>query len=110
VTAPSRFKLLRPRNHYASHKRAIRFRWQRSTDQSGIRYYKIFIDGKPRKTLRNPRGPRGPGPHTKIHLKLRGGKHRWTVKAYDYAGNVRRAGTSTRGHARRASILFVGTR
>jgi thermitase len=110
VTAPSRFKLLRPRNHYASHRRAIRFRWQRSTDRSGIRYYKIFIDGKRRKTLRNPRGPAGHGPHTKIHLRLRAGKHRWTVKAYDYAGNVRRAGPSARGHARRASILYVGAR
>jgi subtilisin family serine protease len=110
VTAPSRFKLLRPRNRYASHRRAIRFRWQRSTDRSGIRYYKLFIDGKRRKTLRNPSGPGGHGPHTKIHLKLRSGRHRWTVKAYDYAGNCRRAGTSGRRHAGRASILYIGAR
>ena len=76
---------------------------------AGIRYYKLFIDGKKRKTFATRGGPGGRGPRTKVHMKLRGGKHRWTVKAYDYAGNVRRAGTSTRGHARRASILYVGT-
>jgi subtilisin family serine protease len=110
VTPPSRFKLLRPRNRYASHRRAIRFRWQRSTDLSGIRYYKLFIDGKRRKTLRGRRGPGGHAPPTKVRLKLHGGRHRWTVKACDYAGNCRSAGTSARHHRGRASILFVGTR
>ena len=110
VTAPSRFRLLRPRNRYASHRRAIRFRWQRATDQSGIRYYKLFIDGKRRKTLRDRGGPGGKGPHTVVHLRLRGGRHRWTVKAYDYAGNCRRAGSSGGHHRGRASILYVGAR
>jgi subtilisin family serine protease len=109
VTRPSPFRLLRPRNRYSTRKRGLRFRWQPSFDQSGIRFYKLYVDGKKRKTVRDPDGPGGRAASTRTRLKLRGGRHRWTVRAYDYAGNSRAATTSRRKSTSRR-VLFVGRR
>lgn len=109
-TRPARFRLLRPRNHYSSRSKKVRFRWQRSADRSGIRYYKLFVDGKKRRTLRDPDGPEGRSPRTKTKLRLRGGRHRWTVLACDYAGNCRAGTSKSHHHVRRASILHIGPR
>jgi hypothetical protein len=115
ATRPSRFYLLRPRNRYRSHKRGLRFRWQRAKDASGIRLYRLYVDGKKRKTLRDPDGPRGrKHARTRTSLKLKGGRHRWTVRAYDYAGNYRvgtlRARSLGTHKLRHSSLLFVQRR
>jgi subtilisin family serine protease len=108
VTPPSPFRLLRPRNRYTTRKRGLRFRWQASHDAGGIRYYKLYLDGKKRKTVRDPDGPGGRDPKTKTRLKLRGGRHRWTVRAYDYAGNYRVASSARKASTRR--VLYIGKR
>jgi hypothetical protein len=108
VVPPSPFRLLRPRNHYRAPRRGLRFRWQASHDASGIHYYKLYVDGKKRKTVRDPDGPGGRSPATKARLKLRGGRHRWTVQAYDYAGNRRVATTSKRRKSSARRVLFIG--
>jgi hypothetical protein len=106
TTPPSPFRLLTPRNRYTSRKRGLRFRWQPSHDAGGIRSYTLYVDGKRRKTIRDLDGPGHTDPKTKTRLRLHGGKHRWTVRAYDYAGNHRVATTARRASARR--VLFVG--
>jgi subtilisin family serine protease len=107
VTPPSPFRLLRPRNRYSTHRRALRFRWQASHDAGGIHFYRLYVDGKKRKTVRDPDGPGGRDPKTRTRLALRGGRHRWTVRAYDYAGNYRVATTSKRKASSRR-VLFIG--
>jgi subtilisin family serine protease len=109
VTPPSPFRLLRPRNRYTSPKRGLRFRWQASHDAGGIRAYKLYVDGKKRKTVRDTDGPGGKDPSTRTRLRLRGGRHRWTVRAFDYAGNSRVATTSPRRASKRR-VLFIGRR
>jgi subtilisin family serine protease len=109
VTGPSQFRLISPRNRYESRKLGVRFRWQRSNDTSGIRYYKLFIDGKKRKTVRDPDGPGGRKPHAKTWFRVRGGRHRWFVRAYDYAGNSRKSTTKHRG-SRSTRVLFIQSR
>jgi hypothetical protein len=109
TTPPSPFQLLRPRNRHVRHRRGLRFRWQRSRDESGIRAYKLYIDGKKRKTLRDPDGPGGRDPRTKTRIKIAGGRHRWSVRAYDYAGNRRTATRSRRTRGTRR-VLFVRSR
>jgi hypothetical protein len=106
VTPPSPFRLLRPRDRYRGHRRGLRFRWQHSHDSSGIRAYKVFVDGRKRKTLHDPDGPGGRDPRTKTRLRFSGGKHRWTVRAYDWAGNRRTAHRSARS-ARARSLFFI---
>lgn len=110
VTPPSAFRLLRPRNRYRAPKRGLRFRWQASHDAGGIRFYRLYMDGKKRKTVGDPDGPGGRSPATKTRLKLAGGRHRWTVKAYDYAGNYRVATTSKRQKSSTRRVLFIGKR
>ena len=114
TTRPSRFYLLRPRNRYRSHRRAPRFRWQQSRDASGIRVYRLYVDGKKRKTLRDPDGPGGRQPRTSTKIKLRGGRHRWTVRAYDYAGNFQTATLRDRRlgahRLRHSSLLYIQRR
>jgi subtilisin family serine protease len=109
TTPPSPFRLLRPRNRHLRHKRGLRFRWQPSHDASGIRVYKLYVDGKKRKTLRDPDGPGGRDPRTKTRLRLAGGRHRWSVRAYDYAGNRRTATRSQRTRGTRR-VLFIRNR
>jgi large repetitive protein len=107
TTPPSPFRLLSPRNRYSSPRRALRFRWQASHDTSGISSYKLYIDGKKRKTVRDPDGPGGKAPKTRTRLKLPGGRHRWSVRAYDFAGNHRAATTAKRKASTRR-VLFIG--
>jgi subtilisin family serine protease len=108
--APSPFRLISPRNRYTTTKRGVRFRWQRSVDTSGLRYYKVYIDGKRRRTVRDPDGrPAGRDPATRVHLHLGRGRHRWYVRAIDYAGNTRKSKRSRRAsHSTR--VLFVDKR
>ncbi len=108
LTAPSPFRLISPRNRYRAHKKGLRFRWQRSRDTSGIRFYRLFVDGKKRRTVRDPDGPGGRSPSTRAWYKLGGGRHRWHVRAYDYAGNSRKSRTSRRKGRRHATrVLFI---
>jgi subtilisin family serine protease len=111
TTPPSPFRLIRPKNHYRAHRRGLRFRWQRSHDASGIRYYKLFVDGKKRKTIRDPDGrPGGREPRVKTRLRLGDGRHRWFVRAYDYAGNVRTSRSVSRRTSSARSLVFVRSR
>jgi hypothetical protein len=110
LTAPSPFKLLRPRNKYSTSRRGLRFRWQRSHDAGGIRFYRFYVDGKRKRTVRDPdRKPGGRDPKPRVRFRLGGGRHRWHVVAVDYAGNKRRSKRSQRGH-RSARVLFVEKR
>jgi subtilisin family serine protease len=109
TTPPSPFRLLRPRNRYRAQRKGIRFKWQRSRDASGIRYYKLYIDGKKRKTIRDTDGPGGHDPRTSTRFRLANGRHRWFVRAFDYAGNHRTSKSSRRSRTSR-STLFVRTR
>jgi subtilisin family serine protease len=108
-TAPAPFRLLRPRNRYATSRRAVLFKWQRSSDGSGIRSYKLYVDGKRVKTIVDTDGRNGRDPKPKARIKLPAGKHRWFVKAYDYAGNKRRSRGPGRA-ARKSRSLFIGKR
>jgi subtilisin family serine protease len=110
TTPPSPFRLLRPRDRYRAPRKGIRFTWQRSRDDSGIRSYKLYVDGKKRKTIRDKDGPGGHDPHTSIRFKLSNGRHRWFVRAFDYAGNHRTSKSSRRSGASRRSVFFVKTR
>jgi subtilisin family serine protease len=107
--APARFALLRPRNRHASRRRSHRFVWQRSRDSSGIRLYRLFVDGKHVRTVRDHDGPKGRGPRTSARVKLAGGRHRWFVRAYDYSGNRRTSRSFRRSGARVSSVLFIRT-
>jgi hypothetical protein len=100
---------LAPRHRYVSQRHGLRFRWQRSHDGGGIRAYKLYVDGKKRKTLHDPDGPGGRDPRRKTRIKLRRGRHRWSVRAYDYAGNRRTASRSRRTRGTRR-VLFVRSR
>jgi subtilisin family serine protease len=107
LTAPSPFRLIRPRNRYASNRHGVRFRWQRSHDSGGIQFYKLYVDGKLRKIVKDPDGkPGGRDPKPLTRYRLKRGRHRWLVRAYDYAGNSRRSKRSIRGR-RSARVLFV---
>jgi hypothetical protein len=119
VTPPSPFRLVRPRDRYRSRRKGIAFRWQRSHDASGIRLYKLFVDGKARRTMRDPDGPGGRGARTRTRLRIRNGRHRWFVRAYDYAGNARTSRavprrTGRKGHKKltiaKSRIFFIGRR
>jgi subtilisin family serine protease len=104
--APSRFRLLRPRNRHASRRRSLVFSWQASKDPGGIFCYKLYVDGRKRKTLRDPDGPGGRDPATSARLRLSAGKHEWFVRAYDYEGNRRTIKSARRDR----SVLFIGRR
>jgi hypothetical protein len=110
-TPPSAFRLVRPRDHYRSRRHGLKFRWQRSHDQTGIHFYRLFVDGKHRKTVRDPDGPGGKDPRARTRFRLANGRHRWFVRAYDYAGNSRTS-ASARGtkRSRARSLLFVRSR
>jgi subtilisin family serine protease len=110
AVSPSPFRLISPRNRYTTTKRGVRFHWQRSEDSSGLRYYKVYIDGKRRRTVHDPDGRAGGrNPATRVHLHLGRGRHRWYVRAYDYAGNTRKSRRARRGsHSTR--VLFVDKR
>jgi subtilisin family serine protease len=110
TTAPSPFALRHPGNRRASRKRSLRLRWRASRDANGIREYRLYVDGRRAGRVRDPDGPGGrdPQPHTRI--RLRGGRHRWFVRALDYAGNVRRSHSFRRHRSVKSSVLFVRSR
>jgi subtilisin family serine protease len=108
--APSPFRLISPRNRYITTRHGVRFRWQRSFDSSGIHYYKLYVDGKRRRTVHDPDAHAGGrNPATRVHLHLGRGRHRWFVRAFDYAGNARKSRRSKRG-SRSTRVLFVDKR
>jgi subtilisin family serine protease len=111
TTPPSTFALIRPRNRLATRKRGLRFAWQRSRDSSGIRVYRLYVNGKRVRTVRDKDGPGGRDPKPRTRFRLRGGKHRWFVRAWDYAGNRRtsRAFKRSKG-SRKSSVLYVAKR
>jgi hypothetical protein len=106
-TPPSAFSLLRPhsRRHVKRHR--LRFSWQRSHDATGIKYYKLYMNGRPVKTVKDKDGPGGKDPKTHVRARLHGGKHRWFVRAWDYNGNRRTSRTFRRGKFRKSSVFFV---
>jgi subtilisin family serine protease len=110
TTPPSAFSLIRPRYRLATRKRALGFKWQRSRDASGIKMYRLYLNGRIVRTVKDKDGPRGkdPRPLTKAHL--RGGKHRWYVRAWDYAGNRRTSRAFKGSKTKKSSVLFVEQR
>ena len=111
TTPPSSFSLIRPRNRLETRKRGLRFAWQRSRDSSGIRLYRLYVNGKRVRTVRDKDGPGGRDPKPKTRFRLRGGKHRWFVRAYDYAGNRRTSRAFKRPTgSRKSSVLYVQKR
>ena len=110
-TPPSAFDLIRPRYRLATRKRGLRFAWQRSRDASGIRFYRLYLNGKRVRTVRDKDGPGGRDPKPAARFRLRGGKHRWFVRAYDYAGNRRTSGAFKGAHgSHKSSVLYVAQR
>jgi subtilisin family serine protease len=111
TTPPSSFALIRPRNRLETRKRGLRFAWQRSRDNGGIRLYRLYVNGKQVRTVRDKDGPGGHDPKPRTRFRLRGGKHRWFVRAYDYAGNRRTSRAFKRATgSRKSSVLYVEKR
>ena len=106
-TAPAPFVLRRPGDRRASRKRLLRFRWRPSKDAGGIREYRLYIDGRRARTVRDHDGPGGRDPRPRTSIRLRDGRHRWFVRAFDYAGNVRRSHSFRRHRSVKSSVLFV---
>jgi subtilisin family serine protease len=109
-TPPSAFSLIRPRYRLATRKRALGFKWQRSRDTSGIKMYRLYLNGKIVKTVKDKDGPRGKDPRPLTKYRLRGGKHRWYVRAWDYAGNRRTSRAFKGSKTKKSSVLFVEQR
>ena len=111
TTPPASFALIRPRNRLATRKRGLRFAWQRSRDAGGIKLYRLYGNGDRVRTVYDKDGPGGRDPKPRTRFRLRGGKHRWYVRAYDYAGNARTSRAFKRSKGpRKSSVLFVQKR
>jgi subtilisin family serine protease len=110
TTPPSAFSLIRPRYRLATRKRALGFKWQRSRDTSGIRLYRLYLDGRIVRTVKDKDGPGGKDPRPRAKYRLRGGKHRWYVRAWDYAGNKRTSRAFSGSKSRKSSVLYVEQR
>jgi subtilisin family serine protease len=106
-TAPTPFALLRPRNRHLAKKRSLRFVWQRSRDATGIKTYKLYMNGRPVRTVKDKDGPGGRDPKPRARVRLRGGKHKWFVRAFDYSGNHRTSRTFRHGRFSKSSVLFI---
>jgi Subtilase family len=107
-TPPAPFSLLKPHNKRHIKKRKLRFLWQRSHDAGGIRSYRLFMNGRPVKTIRDPDGhPGGVDPKPRVKARLGMGRHRWFVRAYDYAGNFRTSRSFRHGRFSKSSVLFI---
>jgi hypothetical protein len=107
-TAPSPFALVRPRNEKKSRHRSLRFVWQRARDAGGILRYRVFVDGREAHTVKDKDGPGGRDPKPLARLRLGKGRHRWFVRAYDYAGNHRTSKSFKRSRSGRSGVLYVG--
>ncbi len=110
---PQKFKLLSPspsRTYYTGkskkkgkkkgknrRSRKITVKWRKSKDSHGIRYYKIKVNGRLVKTLKDPdRKPNGRNPRTRARIRIKGGKrkakrYRIYVVAEDYQGFRRKS-------------------
>jgi subtilisin family serine protease len=110
TTPPSAFSLIRPRYRLATRKRALRFKWQRARDAGGIKMYRLYLDGRVVRTVRDKDGPGGKDPRPITKKRLRGGKHRWYVRAWDYAGNRRTSRAFRGSKSRKSSVLWVEKR
>jgi hypothetical protein len=106
-TPPTPFSLLRPHNKRHLRHHRLRFVWQRSRDAGGIRFYKLYMNGRPVRTVRDKDGPGGHDPRPRVKARISGGKHRWFVRAFDYAGNHRTSRSFRRGRFSKSSVLFV---
>ena len=65
------------------------------------------MNGRPVKTVRDKDGPGGHDPRPAVKARLSGGRHRWYVRAYDYAGNFRTSRSFRNGRFSKSSVLFV---
>ncbi len=73
--------------------------------------YRLYVNGKPVRTVRDKDGPGGRDPKPRTRFRLRGGKHRWFVRAYDYSGNRRTSRAFKRStSSRKSSVLYVDKR
>jgi subtilisin family serine protease len=107
-TSPSPFSLLRPHNRHLARKHSLRFVWQQSRDATGIKDYRLYMNGRPVRTVKDPdRKPGGSEPKPRVRFRLSGGKHKWFVRAFDYSGNYRTSRTFRKGHFTKSSVLFV---
>jgi hypothetical protein len=107
TTAPTPFALRNPGNRRQGTRQSLRFRWRPSRDANGIREYRLYIDGRRVKRIRDADGPGGHDPRPRTTIRLRAGRHRWFVRAVDHAGNVRRSHSFRRHKSARSSVLFV---
>ena len=110
TTPPSAFSLIRPRYRLATRKRALGFKWQRARDTGGIKMYRLYLNGRLVKTVKDKDGPGGKDPRPRTKYRLRGGKHRWYVRAWDYAGNRRTSRAFSGSKSRKSSVLYVEQR
>ena len=63
------------------------------------------------RTVRDKDGPGGRDPKPAARFRLRGGRHRWFVRAYDYAGNRRTSIAFKGAHGpHKSSVLYVAQR
>jgi thermitase len=106
-TPPSPFVLLRPHNRRHLRHHRLRFVWSRSRDSGGIKLYKLYMNGRPVRTVRDKDGPGGKDPKPRVRAKISGGRHRWFVRAFDYSGNRRTSRSFRRGRYSKSSVLFV---
>ena len=106
-TPPSPFALLRPHNRRHIKHHRLSFKWQRSRDAGGIRFYRLYMNGRRAKTVRDKDGPGGKDPKPRVRARISGGKKRWFVRAFDYAGNHRTSRTFRKGRYSKSAVLFV---
>ncbi len=72
--------------------------------------YRLYLNGKLMKTVKDKDGPGGKDPRPRTKFRLRGGKHRWYVRAWDYAGNRRTSRAFAGSRSRKSSVLYVEKR
>ena len=77
---------------------------------AGIRMYRLYLNGRVIKTVKDKDGPGGKDPRPRTKFRLRGGKHRWYVRAWDYAGNKRTSRAFAGSKSRKSSVLYVEQR
>ena len=106
-TPPSAFRLLRPTNRRKIRRHRLRFVWQPARDAGGIKLYRLYLNGRHVKTVRDKDGPGGKDPKPVAKTRVKRGRHRWFVRAWDYAGNRRTSRTFRKGHYGKSSVLFV---
>jgi subtilisin family serine protease len=104
-SGPSAFRLKKPgKKVMVGRGGKVRFTWSRSYDDDLIGY-EVYVDGKLKTTVRSPSDDSGIGaPNTFAKVKIKAGKHRWSVVAVDGEGNVRTA-TRTFGSKGKVAVF-----